>query len=356
MIVRMIALMCRSACLADSDGRKPATLRRLAFALAIVAGYAPGATAQGVAEVRTGFEDSTIPPAFVTCHRPENEIVISDDRARHGERSLALSIQETPMFSPEPPLAMVRWAPSPVSCLQADKLALYRSDDSERAELWESKDSAPDFGQEAWYGFSMWIDGASAPYGDSNRVVLGQWKANYHPDTRISYSPFLSQRLTGGFYHITLDVDARQPSGDDGEPKTCRLLLAFADGPPSPLEPRLDLARPAGCEMRLQYEGFALMPVDPIQIERHRYLPDPFGRWTDLIFRVKGGKDGIVQVWADGALIATARGWIGHKEAVGSAQYFKFGPYRDPASYGFSAYLDNLARGNSKEFVDPSAR
>src|SRR3546814_6574890 len=114
-------------------------LRRLAFALTIVAGYVPGAAAQGVAEVRTGFEDSTIPPEFVICHRPENEIVISDDRARHGERSLALNINETPIFSKEPPLAMVQWAPSPVSCLQADKLALYRSDDSERAELWDRK-------------------------------------------------------------------------------------------------------------------------------------------------------------------------------------------------------------------------
>lgn len=329
-------------------------LKRLAFALAMVAGHVPGATAQGVTEVRTGFEDAIIPPEFVICHRPENEVVISDDRARHGERSLELSIHEIPMFPKEPPLAAVRWSPSPVSCLLADKLALYRSDEAERAELWESKDTAPAFGQEAWYGFSMWIDADSVPYGDANRVVLGQWKANYRPDSRASYSPFLSQRFTGGFYHITLDVDARQPTGDDGEPKTCRLLLAFAGVPPSPLEPRLDLARPAACEMRLQYEGFALVPVEPVRIERHRYLPNPFGRWTDLIFRVKGGEDGIVQVWANGALIATARGWIGHKEAVGSGQYFKFGPYRDPASYGFSVYLDNLARGNSKEFVDSS--
>ena len=101
-------------------------LRRLAFALTIVAGYAPGAAAHGVAEVRTGFEDATIPPAFVICHRPENEIIISDERARHGERSLELNIHETPLFSKEPPLAMVEWSPSPVSCLMADKLALYQ--------------------------------------------------------------------------------------------------------------------------------------------------------------------------------------------------------------------------------------
>ena len=35
-------------------------------------------------------------------------------------------------------------------------------------------------------------------------------------------------------------------------------------------------------------------------------------------------------------------------------QYFKFGPYRDPAGYGVTVYLDNLARGRSYEDVDPT--
>src|SRR3546814_18708876 len=49
----------------DSGGRKAAMLRRLAFELTIVAGYVPGAAAQGVAEGRTGVEESHIPPVFV---------------------------------------------------------------------------------------------------------------------------------------------------------------------------------------------------------------------------------------------------------------------------------------------------
>lgn len=327
----------------------------LASALAIAIGLASGgAMAQAVDEVQTGFENSLIPPQFVKCDRPENAITISSDRARSGGKSLSLVIQETPLFSSAPTMAALRWSPSPQSCLLADQLELYRSDDAERAELWENKESAPDFGQEAWYGFSMWIDDGSAPYGDFNRVVLGQWKANYDDDAEIDYSPFLSQRLTGGFYHITLDVDARRRTNDDGKLKTCRLLLAFASGPPSPMDPELDLERPVQCEARLEHQDLELVPVETIQIERYAYLPRPFDRWTDLIFRVQAGEDGIVQVWADGVLVAAARGWIGHKAGLGSRQYFKFGPYRDPAPYGFVAYLDNLARGNSKAFVDPS--
>ncbi len=328
----------------------------LASALAIAVGLSGGGVmAQAVDEVRTGFENSLIPPQFVKCDRPENLITISSDRPRSGSKSLSLVIQKTPLFPSAPTVAALRWSPSPQSCLMADKLELYRSDDAERAELWESKESAPDFGQEAWYGFSMWIDGGSAPYGDFNRVVLGQWKASYDDDDEVDYSPFLSQRLTGGFYHITLDVDARRRTNDDdGKLETCRLLLAFAGGPPSPMDPELDLERPVQCEARLEHQDLELAPVEAVQIERYAYLPRPFDRWTDLIFRVKAGEDGIVQVWADGVLVAAARGWIGHKAGLGTRQYFKFGPYRDPAPYGFVAYLDNLARGNSKAFVDPS--
>jgi Polysaccharide lyase len=329
-------------------------LGRLTSAFAILAILFSGAAAHAVDEVRTGFEDSVIPPQFVKCDRPENTIAISSKEARSGRKSLSLIIYKTPLFGQAANMSLFRWAPSPASCLLTDKADLYRSDDVERAELWENKDDAPKFGEEAWYGFSMWIDGLSASFGDLHRVVLGQWKANYTSDSKIDYSPFLAQRLTGGFYHITLDVDARARMNDDGEPKTCRILLAFMDGPPSSVDRSLDLKRPVQCERRNQRGNLDLVPAKRIQIDREAYLPCPFNRWTDLIFRVKGGLNGIVQVWADGVLIASARGWIGHKAAIGSNQYFKFGPYRDPAPNPFIVYLDNLARGNSKDYVDPS--
>lgn len=324
----------------------------IAGLFAALAGAAASLPACAIDNVKVDFDDGTIPHKFVKCDRPENSIAISADRAASGTKSLRLAIKPIPLFVGR--LELFDWNLSPQSCVIQDQERLYRNDDAERAELWEHKDYAPYFGDEAWYGFSMWIDGKSVPYGDFNRVVLGQWKANYPDNSPISYSPFLSQRFTGGFYHITLDVDAKLRENDDGKPKTCKILLAFADGPPSPLEPPLALDRPEICETRLEHQSFDLVPVERIEIKREAFLPNPFDRWTNLIFRVEGGKDGQVQVWADGVLIATAKGWIGHKAALEKRQYFKFGPYRDPAGNGFVVYLDNLARGSTMDYVDPS--
>lgn len=327
-------------------------LGRMIVALASLCLLAAPASGQQIREVRTGFEQATIPADFVICHRPENRIEITSKRARSGRSSLSLMIEKAPLFR-EAPGTAVGWTPSAASCLLADQPGLFRGDDSERAELWENKSYAPMFGQEAWYGFSMWVEGGSAPYGDFNRVVLGQWKASYN-GIGLDYSPFVAQRLTGGFYHITLDVDAAPRGDDEAAPKTCRLLLAFAAGPPSSIEAELPLDRPVICETRLLDRGSEIAPAHPIEIERDAYLPRPFDRWTDLIFRIKGGPNGIVQVWADGVLVATARGWIGHEQAIGTRQYFKFGPYRDPAANPFLAHLDNLARGKSRSYVDPA--
>lgn len=61
-----------------------------------------------------------------------------------------------------------------------------------------------------------------------------------------------------------------------------------------------------------------------------------------------------MEVWANGQMIARATGFVGHGGAAGQPQYFKFGPYRDPASFATTVYLDNLARGASFGEVDPS--
>ena len=55
--------------------------------------------------------------------------------------------------------------------------------------------------------------------------------------------------------------------------------------------------------------------------------------WIDLIFHIKGGENGIVEVWANGPLTAQASGWIGYEgiDLPADIQYFKVGPYRDPA-------------------------
>jgi hypothetical protein len=301
----------------------------------------------GADSVREGFEGSDINPAFEPCHRPENDISSTADRARSGSHSLRLSVKPTPLFERRKGVSFTKKL-NPALCLVIESEAMYWNDGVERAELWEDKSESPLFGDEIYYGFSIWIDEASAPYGDFNRLVAGQWKA------KTDDSPFLAQRFTGGFFHITLDVDADPSSKGRLAPETCKVLLAFGSRPPSPSEQALALNRPAQCELRLQDANNSVTLANELTIERGAYLPRPFGRWTDMVFRIKGGQDGIVQVWADGKLIATATGFIGHTAGLGQVQYFKIGPYRDPAGYEVAFYVDNLSRGQSFEDVDPS--
>ncbi len=310
--------------------------------------------------IKEGFEgksiEKDIDPRFRLCRRPENSFQFSS-KARSGRQSLELKITPQPLFAAVPQTPATLRKLDPRHCLLDMQESTYWNDDAERAELWEDKDQNPPFGEgdAIYYGFSMWVEGKGVPRGDFNRLVLGQWKATCR--SGCDSSPFLAQRLTGRFYHITLDVDAKvEPGGAPMPgPRTCKILLAFSKDAPSTFEPLLALDRPAQCESRLQWPKNALKPVEPIEITRERYLPNPLDAWTDLVFRVEGGKtDGIIQVWAQGQLIATARGWIGHRNSEGMKQYFKFGPYRDPAGYRLTVYLDNLARGESFDEVDPS--
>ncbi|MBK8158128.1 MAG: heparin lyase I family protein [Rhodospirillaceae bacterium] len=295
------------------------------------------ARAQVAHTVQEGFERATFAAAFVPCERPEGAISLSQDRARAGSQALKLRIRE-PVFG------TATWVPKATSCLIAGRYAEYTPDEKERAEIWESFEFGPRFGDDLYYGFSMWIDRASAPKGDNTRLVIGQWKAP------IDDSPFVAQRFTGGLYHVTLDVDAAQSDPDTGRPYGCKLLLAFeADMADA------TLATPARCEPKFGGPLMSLTPARPIAIERLAYLPTPFGQWTDLVFRVKGGENGAVEVWANGNKIARAVGFIGHHGATGQPQYFKFGPYRDPAAYATTVYLDNLARGASFAAVDPAS-
>jgi hypothetical protein len=302
------------------------------------------ASAEANEPLRESFEGEDLSPGFVPCRRPEGLINVSTEIARSGTRSMKLAIDATPFGT-------ASWTPKPTSCLINGRENEYESDSTERAEIWESFDFVPRFGDDLYYGFSMWIGRDSAPIGNPTRLVIGQWKAP------IDDSPFLAQRFTGGAFHVTLDVDASALDPETGRPAGCKILLAFDPSltvstetteAPAPLD------HPVRCEPKDQGVASNLAPAEPVAVERFAYLPAPFDRWIDLVYRVRGGPDGLVEIWADGQLIARASGRIGHNGAVGQVQYFKFGPYRDPASHPTTVFIDNLGRGRQFTEVDPS--
>lgn len=317
-------------------------MMRWASAAGFLAAAHPVAIADDVLPVREGFEAVAFASAFVPCERPEGQISLSRERARSGAKSLKLRIRE-PVFG------TATWIPKPTSCLVAGRYAEYTPDEKQRAEIWESFDLGPKFGDDLFYGFSMWIDRDSAPLGDETRLVIGQWKAP------IDDSPFVAQRFTGGHYHVTLDVDAAEKDPATGKAYGCKLLLAYeADMPIDGLTSPAPLGLATRCEAKQGGPAVALTPAHTISVERFAYLPPPYNRWTDLVFRVKGGAKGVVEIWANGVKIARAVGYVGHEGAMGQPQYFKFGPYRDPAGFATTVYLDNLARGRRFNDVDPA--
>ena len=183
-------------------------------------------------------------------------------------------------------------------------------DGSDRAELAEADGVHLPAGQEVWYGFSMRIGPIPA---DGNRVVIGQW---HHAEVG---SPFVAQRFRDGIFHITV------------QDETCRAWIAWQSGGQPPDD--------RGCRIR---------------VERFADLPRADSGWIDMVYRIRAGPDGdgLVQVWANGRPIVRAAGAIGYRGM--SVQFFKFGPYRDPAPYPTTAYLDSFRRGDGFAQVDPA--
>jgi len=345
--------------------------RHLRIVLALLTGFgvalgcAAGSTRLARQTVKEPFEGTIadINDAFWLCWRPENSFEVSQEQARSGHSSLKLSVQKLPLFAhlPLPPAIKAAASTTCLRTLTMEEGKQYLSDDAERAELRENKNTSPRFGDDVYYGFSMFMTRDSAPLGDFNRMVVGQWKSQ-RPVPGGPDSPFLALRMTGGFFHIMLGVEAVRKTDADFTPDDCKLLLAYTGAIPPNSAAALPLTYPVQCESRLNYDfnqGQAA-PPGTLQIDRYEYLPDPVGMdgkgaWIDLIFHVKSGPSGVVEVWANGRAVAKATGWIGYVtfDHVGDIQYFKFGPYRDPAGYDTVIYLDNLSRGTTKDDVDP---
>jgi hypothetical protein len=208
----------------------------------------------------------------------------------------------------------------------------------QRNEIWMRERLWDPMTEDSWYGFSFRIERDAAPIGDT-RWVIGQWKEDG------DHSPFLAQRFNGGVFRVTVqDNDCQVTIASE------RGLEGIAPGQgvstePSPLDALGHGARaPCASDIR----------VEPGETEG--VLPSPASGWVDMVYRVRRGRQGqgLVQVWANGRLVATAQGSIGN-EGAGPRCYFKIGIYRDPIADIATLYVDNFRRGHSFEEVDPTA-
>ena len=179
------------------------------------------------------------------------------------------------------------------------------------------------FGQEAWYSFSFRIDG-KLPARQTKRWVSGQWKQ------QCGGSPFLAQRFDRGVFQITV------------QDNSCRVIVASSEG----FGQKLPLTRQVG---HAAQKGRPCSSDIKVHHSANATLPSPYGKWVDMAYRVRGGRNGtgLVEIWANGRFIARVTGSIGYDFASGPDQYFKFGIYRAPMPGSSVVRMDRFRRTGS---------
>jgi hypothetical protein len=331
--------------------------RRFLFGVLLVLAWPHDARAQAV--VRDDFSIAHLSPKnWFVCRRPENAMaVVARPGGGRAARLVAHAVKPK-RLDLEEYLARERHG----ACI--DRQGKYKPDGDQRAEIWERRELAQPFGAETWIQFEFMV--ASPPPGAIvPRLVIGQLK------TDGDHSPVLAQRFTGRHFMVTLGQDNDSP-GRHPEDRDCRVIVAhdaslLAQG--GPLESSVgqdarDVAHepenPPGVNEPDNLSGVHAPRRGckrDIAVDARELLPSPFDNWVRMTYRIRPGiEDGLLEVWADGTLIAKAAGRIGYRDSVTGYQYFKFGPYADPAPYDLKAYLARYRRAPTcAQLGDPSA-
>ncbi|MTH77892.1 hypothetical protein GL286_09155 [Paracoccus aestuariivivens] len=227
---------------------------------------------------------------------------------------------------------------------------------SERAEIWERTALRVPYDHGAWYAFALRF--AKHIPQDDHRYVMAQWKREIGPDADGDFSPFLALRMRSGVMFATVETNfvappASAPRPADGicpegwapvwlrpETRQMRVLVAEAPDLSTKIVPEFDHC------------------TDQVQVVGPAVLPSAEAEWHDYAFFTKPGPngDGLIHIVADGALVATATGRIGHDDiGLGANQYFKFGPYRDAGKGEWTLFYDNFTRSPQCDAVLPAS-
>ncbi|MDR6287638.1 MULTISPECIES: heparin lyase I family protein [Inquilinus] len=318
-----------------------ALLQRLLLPIALVLGAAAPAAAMDVKNsFSDGFEGGRImSQVWAPCQRDEGYFFIEQSQVRSGSYAAGMALLPTPDLPPAiEPLDIDH---SRSGCRDPMPMVEFDPGHDQRAELW-LQPTAPK-GTDLWYGFSFRVDAPPSPEADARRLVVGQWKQSG------PYSPILGQRFRNRKFYLTVEQDGPAPF------QQCRVPIAWEDG--------YDFSEFPGRRPFL-HDGFDgdgnKLPPDysadctrGLTIDRKAPLPQAFGAWVDMVvhMRISATPDDIVEVWANGQPIVTVRGPLGYRNS--GKQYFKIGPYRDPADTPVVVRLDNFGLGHSFDEVDP---
>ncbi|MDK1390064.1 heparin lyase I family protein [Sinorhizobium sp. 8-89] len=304
--------------------------------------------------VSENFAKEPRPRYWFVCHRPENTFKFG---ATDGSGRTAMVATVRPE-----PKALAPLREHHAGCIDED--GDYQRDGDERAELWESHEARVPLGTDVWYRFDMFVDDSLKA--TSKRFVAGQWKEG----EAARGGPLVAQRFTGRRFTVTVEQDNLAPkqSPDD---VLCRVLVAdqlpLSQSPAGwPHDDKAKVVPPLQHrKSRMDFTSKAIeVARDPgcargIIAQQYHLLPDPFGRWTTMVYHLGLTPDNkaFVEIWANGVKIGRVDGRIGYaKTGARLTQYFKFGPYRDPQKFETVTKLANYVRSTSRNDVDPTGR
>ncbi len=303
--------------------------------------------AQAVKQVvHDDFQGAEVSPEnWFVCRRPENAMqVVARPGGGRAVQLLAHRVRPR-ILRLEEFLALERHG----GCIDGD--GKYRPDGTQRAELWEKRELVEPFGTETWIQFEFMV--ASPPPGAAvPHLVIGQLKQDG------DRSPVLAQRFSRRQFMVTINQDNDSP-GRNPKDTDCRIIVAHDASLRTPF------ASSVGQDAREVVHAPPIGPGAPnsgcrlgVTVDSRELLPSPFDQWVRMTYRIKPGiNDGLLEVWADGTLVAKAAGRIGYRDNVAGSQYFKFGPYASPSlSHDVKAYLARYRRAPTCAGLgDPSA-
>ena len=229
--------------------------------------------------------------------------------------------------------------------------------DFQRNELrFRNAASTHDWSVPHWYSLTFHAEGSIFPCG-SARWVVGQWKQE------TGDSPVLAQRLDNGVLHVTVqDHDCRcmiAKAGGDPDAVAVATLHAFKQVAPTDLKE----VAPLKCinstvpsdqpEKLCTPQGLVVLTVGGLSPPE---LPDPRTGWVTMTYRVKAGKDGQIDVYANGQFIVRASGQIGYEEDHPGPVKFKIGHYRDAVPGSVVLGVDRLCVSETAELCDQQVK
>ena len=285
------------------------TVRLFAAVLSLSVLANTGMPASAAEKIVDDFEAEQLDTSIWSLiHMPEKRHWSDKTRKRSGQRSLAIRVKG------------------------------YDIDDRchcQVSEIRETRKVRLKFGEEAWYAFSFRLDAHGSNSIDKRWQITG-WKQE------TDGSPFVSQRLDNGVFHITLESDKSRVLIATAQGEADSFISAMAKGLMSQFGYLTERAKYDGNDdVTLTYGN------NPI-------LPNPHKGWVDMLYHIRGGLngDGLVEVYANGRFIVRATGTIGVKKFGGPTQYFRFGHNRAAMPGTATLFLDNYRRAATRQEVE----